>query len=107
MFQMSSVNLTNGNYMHILMPDCCFIRLLVGYSFSIAGVFLAGAAERQEGRGSSPLQLRGTAPRCFAGQQERKECKMKKSWMKSAGRQIPWYSQVELSTGPGTKLSWS
>lgn len=107
MFQMSSVSLTNGNYMHILMPDCCFIRLLVGYSFSVAGVFLAGAAERQEGGGSSPLLLCGTAPRCFGGQQERKECKMKKSWMKWTGRQVPWYSHTELSARPGAKVSWS
>lgn len=53
MFQMSSVSLTNGNYIHILMPDCCFIRLLVGYSFLVAGIILAGAAERQEGGSSS------------------------------------------------------
>lgn len=66
MFQMSSVNLTNGNYIHILMPDCCFIRLLVGYSFLVAGIVLAGAAEKQEGRRSSPLRCRA-APRCFSG----------------------------------------
>lgn len=46
MFQMSSVSLTNGNYIHILMTDCSFIRLLAGYSFLVAGVILAGAAER-------------------------------------------------------------
>lgn len=66
MFQMSSVNLTNGNYIHILMPDCCFIRLLVGYSFLVAGIILAGAAERQEGRSSLPLWCRA-APGCFSG----------------------------------------
>lgn len=66
MFQMSSVNLTNGNYIRILMPDCCFIRLLVGYSFVVAGVTLAGAAERQEGRGSSRLLLLSFAAQLLA-----------------------------------------
>ena len=73
---MSSVNLTNGNYIHILMPDCCFFRLLVGCSFLEAAVTLAGAAERQEGRGSSPLLLLSYAAQllaAFGGQQERKE----------------------------------
>lgn len=66
MFQMSSVNLTNGNYIHILMPDCCFIRLLAGYSSLVAGVVLAGAAARREGRGSSPLLLLSYAAQLLA-----------------------------------------
>lgn len=76
MFQTSSVNLTNGNSIHILMPDCCFIRLLVGYSFLVAGITLAGAAERQEGRGSSLLLLLGYTAQlltAFGAQQEGKE----------------------------------
>lgn len=57
MFQMSPVNLTNGNYIRILMPDCCFIRLVVGYHSVGTGIILTAAAEIQEGRGSSSLLL--------------------------------------------------
>lgn len=56
-FQMSPVNLTNGNYIRILMPDCCFIRLIVGYHSGGTGIIRTGAAEIQEGRGSSSLLL--------------------------------------------------
>lgn len=75
MFQMSSVNLTNGNYINILMPDCCFIRLLVGYSFLVAGVILAGAAGGQRLLAAAAPQLRGAAPPCFRGGVSRRENK--------------------------------
>lgn len=85
MFQMSSVNLTNDNCIHILMPDCCFIRLLVGYSFLVAGVILAGAAERQEGRGFSLLLLLSYVARLLAAFGERQERKEGAKW-ESAGQ---------------------
>lgn len=107
MFQMSSVSLTNGNYIHILMPDCCFIRLLVGYSFLVAGIILAGAAERQEGGSSSRLRCRA-APGCFQeATGERPEHQTKIWQRRTTGGRVPRYSRVKLVTGPDTEVSGS
>lgn len=38
----------------------------MSYSFLVAGIILAGAAERQEGRSSSPLRCTA-GPGCFSG----------------------------------------